>query len=225
MVEALAHPKWLLATNCSRCWVLQHRRLPSPSPQPASRHLAAHCHQKRGVQRPSSACSLPRGGFWQAAPLPQARERAPTLPLQGQRCREQRHEGSGGRGGFVVSLSRHRHGRGEQSRPACVPRGSHSFALALQTPRICSGLPPEVAAQPGAGSWGAVGRAGGLARSFLDARALLSEALGFFQVYSRYYLGFSTLSSWVPVAQGSSSGPVAGRLSRSLWQEWSPRVI
>lgn len=204
MVEC---PKWLLATNCSRCWVLQHRRLPSPSPQPASRHLAAHCHQKRGVQRPSSACSLPRGGFWQAAPLPQARERAPTLPLQGQRCREQRHEGSGGRGGFVVSLSRHRHGRGEQSRPACVPRGSHSFALALQTPRICSGLPPEVAAQPGAGSWGAVGRAGGLARSFLDARALLSEALGF----SRCTAGIILVLALSPAGSPSLRARLQGR--------------
>lgn len=58
MVEAMAHPKWLLATNCSRCWVLQHRRLPSPSPQPASRHLAA---QKKGGAAPQ-LCVLPALG-------------------------------------------------------------------------------------------------------------------------------------------------------------------
>lgn len=55
--------------------------------------------------------------------------------------------------GFVVSLSQHHHGepdlgRGERSRPACVPQGLCSFALALQTPRICSGLPSRVCPHP-----------------------------------------------------------------------------
>lgn len=82
-------------------------------------------------------------------PLPQARERVPTLPLQRQRRGEQRQAqavGTWRRPGFGVSLSWHRAvlGRGERSRPACAPQGSLSFAFTLQIPGICSVLPSRL---------------------------------------------------------------------------------
>lgn len=175
--------------------------LGSPAPPPAfalspASQQAPRCDCRGGVQHPGSACSLPRGGFWQAARYPEHGSVRPPCPCNGR----------SGLGAVVAAGLRGeplpappqragpREGRAEQTRLRATglvqlrPRSANPQDL-LGSPLPCVSpssapqrgalLPPEVAARPGAGSRGPVGWAGCLARSFLGTRALLSEALGF----------------------------------------------